>query len=134
MDHTETVSGGRGVEVTVRLDVRPQRDDVPVVLVRTRVGEGRRPNDGSACGGSVPGDAQLERDVARAHAGRATRDTRDDRRGQQVDEHVPRVAQDDRVVAVETLALADGDRCFEGAQATSRSFSLSASARSFFRP
>jgi hypothetical protein len=79
-------------------------------------------------------NAQLARDVAGASGRSAARDARDDRRWAQVNEHVPLLAKDDGIAAVEPLLSADGDGCLERCQATSRSFSLSASARSFFRP
>jgi hypothetical protein len=53
-----------------------------------------------------------------------------------MDEHVPRVAQNDGLVAAKPESPTDRDRGLEraGSYATSRSFWLSASARNFFRP
>ena len=61
----------------------------------------------------VTGDAQLPFDVARINTGSAAGDPRDHRRRPQVHEHVPRLPQHDRLLAVHPVGVSDFDRSFD---------------------
>jgi hypothetical protein len=67
--------------------------------------------DDSRSGASrVPGDSELLFDAGRIDTGSAAGYARDDRRRPQVYEHLPRLTQHDRVLAVHTVGLSDCDR------------------------
>ena len=69
-----------------------------------------RLNDGRAGADQMSRDVQLAHHVLRIDAGRAARHARDDRSRPKVHEHVPRLAQDDRVVADDAVRTRNGDR------------------------
>jgi hypothetical protein len=66
----------------------------------------------------VAGDGELPFDVARIDTGRAARHARYHRPRPQVYEHVPRLAQDHRLLTVQPVRISDCDRSFDGAHDT----------------
>jgi len=97
------------VERAVLLEVAPEDERVSAVAVWARREQVARLDDRCARTGRVLCDTQLLFDVLRIDTGSAAGDTRDDRRRPQVHEHVPRLAQHDRLLAPDAVGLGEGD-------------------------
>jgi hypothetical protein len=106
VDEAEPAAGGARIELAAPLDVAPEGDDVPAAGVRPRIDGLCRWDDRRTCPRRVSGDRQLPDHVHRLRACRErdpTRDARDEGMRAQVEQHVPRVPQDDRLVAAHAL-------------------------------
>ena len=100
-------TGGRAVEgaVGVVVDAVPQRDDVTLVVVRSRVAP--RPGGGRAGLGEVRGHGELATYDVLVTLARGP-DPRDHRRRPQVDDHGARLAHDHGATGVEPAPGGDG--------------------------
>jgi hypothetical protein len=86
--------------------------------VRPGIEQVGRRHDWRACAGGMRPNRQLADYVVLVRpfgVGQPARDAGDDRQGSQVDEDVPRVAQDDRVVATQAVLRRHLDRRTYGA-------------------
>jgi len=109
VERSKPPTGCGRVERAVLLEVAPEDERVSAVAVWARREQVARLDDRCARTGRVLCDTQLLFDVLRIDTGSAAGDTRDDRRRPQVHEHVPRLAQHDRLLAPDAVGLGEGD-------------------------
>ena len=106
VDRAEPFAGRHRLDLALRLDVLPEGDDVPAVAVRAGIEQVGRRHDRRARASRVRRDRQLADHVVLGRPFRVrppARDARDERQRPEVDEHVPGVAEDDRVVAAQPV-------------------------------
>jgi hypothetical protein len=101
------------VGIVGRLDVAPEREDVAAMQVRDGFYFGRRRDDRAARACAMRGDGELAHDafgIRPFGVRQRARHACHHRRRAQVDEHVPGIAQHDRLVAAHPLLARDGKR------------------------
>src|SRR4029450_10280786 len=90
--------------------VTPEDERMSIVVVWPRWKQVARPDDRGPCTSRVPRDEQFPFDGVRIDTRGDAGDPRADRRGPQVHEHVPRLAQHDRLLAPDAVGLGNGNR------------------------
>ena len=118
VDLTEPLAGRHWLHLAFRLHVLPEGDDVAAVPVRARIEQAGRRHDRRARTGRVGCDRQLADHVVLVRPFRvrpAVRDPCDERQRPQMDEHMPGVAQNDRVDAAQPVLRRHLDRCSDRA-------------------
>jgi hypothetical protein len=113
VNRVEPSAGCGRVELAGLLKVVPEDDRMPFVAVWPRRKQVTWSDDRCARPSRVPGDCEFPFDVGRIDTGSAARNARDDRGRPEVNEHVPRLAQDDRLLAVHPVGISDGDSSFD---------------------
>ena len=120
VDRAEPLACRHRLDLALRLDVLPEGDDVPAVAVRAGIEQVGRRHDRRAGTSRVRRDRQLADHVVLGRPFRVrppARDARDERQRPEMDEHVPGVAEDDRVVAAQPVLRRHRDGCSDGALA-----------------
>ena len=117
VDRAQRPAGSAWIELAGRLDVLPEADDVTAVFVRAGIEQVARRHDRRARARRVCGDVQLDRHSLRRLQRPAARDARHERQRAQVDEHVPCIAENDRVVGPGGLLRRNRDGGSDGALA-----------------
>jgi hypothetical protein len=116
-------AGESRVDLTLRLHVAPEGHDPAVAAVRPWI-ELVRGWDHCGAGSRRMGrDGELAHEVLGMRplgVGDCRRHARDDRRWAQVDEHVPRIAQDDRLLAAQAVLRSHGERRGDCARSQAR--------------
>ena len=110
MDGAEATAGGGRIETAGTHEEAPEDDGVSVAVVGAGWKQIAWLDDRRASASRVRGQAELTFDVSRIDPGSAAGDARDHRRGRQVHEHVPGLAQHDGLFATHTVNSGDGDR------------------------
>ena len=113
VDRAEPLAGRHRVDLAFRLHVLPEGDDVAAVPVRAGIEQAGRRHDRRSGASGVGRDRQLADHVLLGRAfrvGPAARDAGDERQRPEMDEHVPGVAEDARVVAAQPMLRRHLDR------------------------
>ena len=120
VDRAERLAGRHRLHLAGLPDVPPESDDVAAAPVRTGIEQIGGRHDRRAGTRRMGGNRQLADHVLLRRPLRIrppVRDTRDDRERPQVDEDVPGVAENDRVVAAQPVLARHLDGCPDGALA-----------------
>ena len=117
VDLAKSLAGRHRLHLALRLDVLPEGDDMTVAAMRTGIEQIRWWYDRRAGAGGLRADRELDDHTVLGRPFRirsAAGDASDEGERPYVDEDVPRVAEDDRAIAVQPVRRRHLDRSSDG--------------------